>query len=183
MDNISLIPKDYKKEGIFKSTSSKIELILVISIILALVLFGGLFFYQKSLSSELEGLQAEAAELEGQRDKEFENKAVPFEKTLKNLKVVLDKHLYWSKLLSEIESLAVPQVSFSNFNGILESDGLVKLILDGNAMGYTYLAKQLTSFGQEKSVLNIETDNIRLGSEKGIDFEFIIKFAKDTLLK
>ena len=94
----------------------------------------------------------------------------------------MKKHFYWSDFVSKFESLIVPQVTFSNFNGKSLENGPVDLTLDGIAAGYTYLAKQMTSFIQNDSVSNVEVTKITLGDKGGIEFTLNINFKKGILL-
>ena len=183
MADISLIPKEYKAGFSFKTIFSKIGTFAAVLVLLGLLVYGGLFLYNKSLKVNLEDLQNQAEELNKKRDVDFEKKVILLEKALGNLKIVLKNHLYWSNLFSELGQLTVPQVSFSDFRGTIESDGSITLSLKGSVPGYTYLAKQMVSFGQEKLVSNIEASGINLGTQGGIEFTLNVNFLKDILLE
>ena len=77
----------------------------------------------------------------------------------------------------------MPQVDFTDFSATTKTDGSVSLTLSGSAAGYTYLAKQMVSFGQEKLISNIEVSGITLGTEGGIEFRLSVNFLKDVLIK
>jgi len=183
MADISLIPKKYKAGFSFKTIFSKIGVFMTVLVLLSLLIYGGLFFYGKSLKVNLEDLKIQAEELNKKRDVDFEKEVILLEKALGNLKIVLKNHLYWSNLFSKLEQLTVPQLSFSDFRGTIESDGSISLSLEGNVPGYTYLAKQMVSLGQEELVSNIEVSSINLGTKGGIEFVLNINFLKDILLK
>lgn len=184
MPDISLIPKDYKeKKGGFKTIFSKIEILIIILIVFSLLVYGGLLFYSKSLNSQFYSLQKRAEEISKERNKEFENEAVSLAKTLKNLEVILKDHLYWSNLFSKLGELTVPQISFTDFKGDLAKDGSANLVLNGKTTGYTYLARQMASFSQEKLISDVKISGITLGTEGGIEFGLNINFLKEILLK
>ena len=183
MADISLIPKEYKAGLSFKTIFSKIGTFTAVLVLLSLLIYGGLFLYNKSLNVNLEDLQNQAEELNKKRDVDFEKRVILLEKALGNLKIILKNHLYWSNLFSKLGQLTVPQASFSDFRGTIESDGSISLSLKGSVPGYTYLAKQMVSLGQEKSVSNIEVSGINLGTEGGLEFMLNINFLKDILLK
>lgn len=184
MADISLIPKEYEKRKFgFGKIFSKMGFFIPGLVVLSLLVYGGLSLYNRSLVNQLEKIQSQIVEVEKQRDIDFEKKAISLEKTLNSLKIVLKNQLYWSNLFSKLGELTVPKVSFSNFAGRVEKDDSVGVNLSGNAAGYTYLAKQMVSFSQEKSVSNVETSGITLGTEGGIEFVLNINFLKDILLK
>lgn len=184
MPEVSLIPKDYKKEKIsLESIFSKMGILIVVLVGLGLLGYVGLFFHSKSLNKQLQTLQGEIQKIDEQKDEVFEKEAVSLERVLKNLKTILKSHFYWSSFFSKFENLTVPQVSFSDFNGALDEDGFLTLMLAGKTSGYTYLAKQMKSFSQERFVSDINVSGINLSTEGGIEFNLNIIFSKDILLK
>lgn len=181
---ISLIPTDYKGEKVgLAPISSKIGILVVVLLILSLLAYGGLTFYNKSLNSQLKEVKDQVAELEKQRDKDFEKEIESLNRALKNLKTALENHYYWSNLFSKLSELTVPLVSFSGFAGQLTENNLVNVVLSGKTAGYTYLAKQMTSFSQDKLVSGIKVLGITLGTKGGVEFSLDINFLKDILLK
>ena len=183
-EDIGLIPKGYGKEKVgFKTIFSKIGILLIGLLVLSLIVYGGLFYYNKSLTEKLSELQTQTEEINRQRDTEFEEKVISLEAALNSLKKILKNHVYWSNVFSKFESLTLPQVSFSNFNANLKDDGSVGLTISGNTSGYTYLAKQMVSFSQDELVSNIELSGINLGTEGGIGFGLSVDFLGEILLK
>ncbi len=182
-DDISLIPRDYKEGFSFGNILSKMGFFIAGLVVLSLLVYGGLFLYSKSLNSKLNQAISQIEEINKKRDTDFEKKVVSLEKALRTLKILLKEHLYWSGLFSKFEKLTVPQVDFTDFSATTKTDGSVSLTLSGSAAGYTYLAKQMVSFGQEKLISNIEVSGITLGTEGGIEFRLSVNFLKDVLIK
>lgn len=184
MPELSLIPRDYKKgKAGLESVLPRAGILVIILIVLSLLIYGGLFFYNRSLDSQLYELQGQVDEIDRQRDKEFEKEVVSLEKALKSLKIILRSHFYWSNLFSKLENLAVPLVSFSDFSGGIDKDGSISLLLSGKSSGYTYLAKQMASFNQEGLISETSLSGVELGTEGGIEFGLITKFLRDILLQ
>lgn len=182
--DISLIPEEYKEEKIgFGLILSKLGILVIVLVILSLLTYGGLSFYNKSLSNQLEEIQNQVVELDKQRDKDFEKEMESLSRALKNLKTIFKNHFYWSNLFSKLKELTVPLVSFSNFSGQLTEDNIVRIILSGKTAGYTYLAKQMVSFSEEKLISDIKVSGIALGTQGGIEFSLDINFLKEILLK
>ncbi len=184
MPDISLIPKGYTEERRnWKTIFSKIGVLIFALLIISLLIYGGLHFYNQRLNKQLVEFQGQIGELNKQRDKDFEVKVQFLDKALKNLQIVLRGHLYWSNLFSRFETLTVPQVYFSDFSAALADSGSLSLVLSGKTAGYTYLAKQMVSFSQEKTVSNINVSAISLSTDGSIEFKLNIDFFKDILLK
>ncbi len=185
MADISLIPEEYKeKQFNLASISSKIGTLIIALIVLSLLVFGGLYFYNRSLTGKINDLKAQIDNLNKGRDKNFESKVKFLDEALKNSRILLKNHLYFSGLFEEIEKLTVPQVSFSDCDAILNSDGSLNLTLSGKTSSYTYLAKQMVSFSQDKKLVkDVKVLKISLGTAGGIEFSLTVNFLKDILLK
>lgn len=182
-NEISLIPKEYKEKAGFGAVFSKMGILIFVLLIFAILVYGGLFFYGRSLNNQSNELQKNLEDLNKKRDIAFEKEVISLEKTLKSLKTALKNHIYWSALFAKFEKLTVPQVSFSKFNGELKDDGSPSLLLKGKTSGYSYLAKQMVVLANDPLVSDIKVVGISLGTEGGIDFSLSINFVKDILLK
>ena len=68
-EDIGLIPKGYGKDKVgFKTIFSKIGILLIGLSVLSLIVYGGLFYYNKSLTEKLSELRTQAEEINRQRD-------------------------------------------------------------------------------------------------------------------
>ncbi len=181
--DISLIPTEYGKgKGISQALFSKWGILGIVLVVLSLAVYGGLVFYNKSLKQDLIPLKDRVEELNQQRDKQFEERVKTLDNSLKDLKIILENHIYWSNLFSIISQLTVPQVSFSTLNSNTKSkDNYVSISVAGKTTGYTYLAKQIRSFEQSQLISNVKVGGISLGTAGGIEFLMTINFKEDIL--
>ncbi len=182
MNDINLIPKEYKKRGIAIGTIfSKTGSIVLVLLILSLLLSGGLFLYQKKSQKNLNEINQEIEKLESKRSSELESSIYNADKKMNLVENIFTSHIYWSKFLAEIEKLVVPEVYFSEskFNIVGEQ---VDVILLGNATTYTGLAKQMVAFSEDKLVEKIDLTKTTLNEDGGIDFGFSILFSKKILI-
>jgi len=180
--SISLIPKEGEKikiENIF----SKIGIVLIVLIILAAGIYGGLFFYNEKLNQQILAIKGQIEELDKNRNPEFENRVILLERKLLALKEVLNKHFFWSNLLSKIEKLAVPQIIFTGLEAEANEDGSLRAVLSGISPGYTYLAKQFVSFSNDQSVSKINIPGISLSPEGGLEFDIYLDFKNGFLIQ
>ncbi len=182
-DEISLIPKDYKGQLGAKTIFSKVGILALVLVILTLLIYGGLNFYGQSLDKQLNDIKSQLEETNKQRDVAFEKEVISLEKSLKNLKILLKNHIYWSDFFAKLENLVVPQVSFSNFKAEFKDDKSINLTLKGRTSSYTQLAKQMASFGQEPLVSDITVSGITIGAQGGVEFTLNINLLKDVFLK
>lgn len=182
MVDINLVPREYRrrKERFTKLFSKTGGWVLAL-LILSLLLYGGLLFYESRLNESLENIDEQIANLDIERDLEIEETMIDLDRKLKVLKGMFESHLYWSKLISKIEEATVSKVYFSDSNFILEEGGL-KVTFPGNALSYTDLARQMVSFQEESAVKSVTVSGIALSEEGGIDFDFKVIFSKDILL-
>ncbi len=183
MADVSLIPKESKSKSIFVTIFSKIGIWVIVLLFLSLGAYGALYYYNNSLNAEFQDLKDQVEEMNKQRDAEFEKKVLSLERRMLFFEDVFENHTYWSNVFSKLEEVTIPQVRFKDFNGRVSKDGSVNIDLDGHTSGYTYLAKQMVSFLDDKLVSNLEVSNLSLTSEGGIEFSFNVNFLKDILNK
>lgn len=182
MPDVNLVPEEYKKRrkklGVIFSKTGGVVLGLVI---LSLLFYGGLLFYQDKQNKELDSIKEQIKVLDQKRDPEMEKTVVDLDKKLGILKEIFENHVYWSKLFNKIEELTVFQAYFSrgkfDFSG-----GIAEVNLSGNALTYTILAKQMKSFQQDSQVKSVRVSTISLSTEGGINFDLKVIFSKDILL-
>jgi hypothetical protein len=183
MVDINLVPREYRRRGetlsaIFSKTGGGILVLLILS----LLLYAGLLFYQASLNKNLTSVKNEINLLDQKRDPKTEEAIVNLDRKLSILKDLFESHLYWSNLFGKIEELTVPQVYFSNaqFN-FLETK--LTVLFSGNALTYTTLARQILSFQEDPLVEEATVSNLSLATEGGIEFGLAVTFSTDILLK
>ncbi|MFH1129211.1 MAG: hypothetical protein V1686_00530 [Patescibacteria group bacterium] len=182
MTDINLIPKEYKRKGMALGTIfSKTGSIILILLILSLLTYGGFFFYKKQIQKNLDGINQEIKNLESKRSSDLEKSIYGADKKMNLVENIFKGHVYWSKFLTKIEELVVPQVYFSESKfGIVGNQ--VDVILSGSAKTYTGLARQMVAFSEDPSVEKIELTETTLNEDSGIDFGFSILFSKNILI-
>ncbi len=181
MVEVNLIPKEYKeKKERIATIFSKTGGIVLALLILSLLLYGGLLLYQSKLDENLKSIKQEIVNLDQRRDPETEKIIVDLDKKIETIKGLFENHVYWSKLFAKAEALTLPEVYFSGVN--FEFSNGIRLLLAGNALTYTTIARQMLSFQEDSSVEGVKVSGISLSSEGGVDFDLEISFSKDILL-
>lgn len=182
MPDINLVPEEYQKKGIsLGAVFSKTGGIVLILLILSLLFYGGLLFYQKKLQTNLNSINQEITNLESKRDKTTEEAILSADKKLNLAEDLFKSHLYWSDLFGNIEKAVVPDVYFSE-SKLDFANEKVDIGLTGNAKTYTALAQQMVSFKEDPSVESIAVSKISLSESGGIEFDLAIVFSKSILI-
>ena len=102
MVDVNLLPAEYKKrKEALKTIFSKTGGVVLILVILSLLLYGGLLFYQSKLKEDLNAIKEEIAALDLKRDEKMEKAIVDLDEKLGVLKELFEDHLYWSKLFDD----------------------------------------------------------------------------------
>ena len=112
--------------------------------------------------------------LEQKRDKKREQNLILLNDRLVVAKQLLENHIYWGRALSQIESLLQDQVQLKIIGGtVLEN----RINIEGEAVGYTILARQIAAFLSGEGILDVSIGKAtslptgRLGFEMRIDFD------------
>ncbi|OIO52679.1 MAG: hypothetical protein CO003_00630 [Candidatus Portnoybacteria bacterium CG_4_8_14_3_um_filter_44_15] len=154
-ENISKLGKDITLKGGFLFGLSLMFLIV------AILLYLGLWGYKMSLDKQKDGLAQKISELNQTRDVEFENNLMDLKDKIEGLKNILNNQVYSSGIFTLIEDLVVPQVRFASFNGDLAQ---MTVNLETLAINVDSLVKQMVVFKNdgrvEKATFNsVGTDN------------------------
>lgn len=181
MEEINLIPKEYKGKGMgLSDIFSKTGGIVLALLILSLLIFGGLLFYKNKIKANLDNINQEIINLEAKRNSESELAIYYADKKLNLVESLFKGHFYWSQLFIKIQELAVPEVYFSDFKSTF-LNGQLEATLNGNARTYTALAKQMVGFKEDSLVEKISLRDTSLSEAGGINFGLSIIFKKDIL--
>ena len=134
------------------------------------------------IKTKLENINQEITNLEAKRNTSEELAIYYADKKLNLVQELFKNHAYWSQIFDKIQELAVPQVYFSDFKSMF-LDGRLEIALTGRTVSYTVLAKQMTAFKEDAMVATINLSKIALSESGGIDFDFLIVFKNDILIK
>lgn len=182
MVDINLIPREYReKRDKFASIFSKTVIGFFALVVLSLLIYGGLLFYENMLKKDIEEIKLAIKNLDTKRDVEAEGIMVTLDEKLKVLKEMFESHLYWSKLVKKIEELVIPEAYFFDVQFDFLGDSL-GFSFSGNALSYTDLARQIVSFQEDEFIKSVVVSNMTLSPEGGINFSLGAVFSKDILL-
>jgi hypothetical protein len=188
MDNISLIPKDRKDQGLprfvsFKapqiefSSLGKIGLILILVISLAT---GGLYAWKFFLNKKVTNLNTSLQQITGQRDAALESRLENLNTVLEVFKTVLDDHRYWSLFFKVLEEKTLNTITFKAFEG---DDTKTSVIMSGSAPSYGALAQQVKILENTQGIASVLASNMELSEIGRVNFDMEITFSKEITRK
>jgi len=178
-DTLQLLPGTKKRLGI--KVPGENRFLYIGSAILGAVLITSFTLgrYETSLEKKLEGIDNKLLAIEKQRDKGVETSMVTLKKRLELTKNLIDDHVYWTKGLSKVAGLLQREVRLTSFSG----DVTKKTIsIEGTALSFTVLARQIASFLADDSVEDLTLGFIKPTSEGTISFTMALTFVRAKLL-
>ncbi len=149
------------------------------ALVLVLVLWGGMFFYKKSLVSQISDLKKQQSEVFNAKDKELAAKIVDLDKGAALTQALLKNHIYSTHIFNKIASSTMPSVQWKSFDLSVPDS---KVGLKGLASNYATLAKQLLAL-EEENFSNMEVSNIAVDRAGGVSFMVFFNFDPKVLQK
>lgn len=150
-----------------------------IFLVVAGMIWGGLWYYFNSLSGQLANLDSTLSTLETGRDRKSEKDILTWEKRLALAGKVVGNHLVWSEALSKIQAAAPPAVQFSTFSANAKS---AYVDIKATAPSYTVVAKHIASFMAEPVFTEVDINKIS-GLPSGLlEYDLRVTFDRNKLL-
>lgn len=178
---VSLLPKRKIDKPIFLSPDFFLKNLGVSfagGVLLLIVLFyGGVVWYENRLALEIKNTELEMQNLQEERDMGLENQVRDFAGRIGDIRAILSHHIYASKLLPFIESIAHPKAQFTNFSFDTESGGVS---LHVATQDYITFGQQVFALEQNPNIHNLQVSNVK--PTKLGQIVFSVSFEVDTSL-
>jgi len=142
---VNLMPEEVTRGEEPKKKLINLALFSLGAIVLVLLVYGGLVFYQTRIVTETQAVKAERTDLDSKirNLKKEQEKSVDFNERLEAIKNVLNTHIYWSKFFEKLENYTLKDVYYTgSFNGSTQS----QITLSAVAPDYNTVAEQLLIF-------------------------------------
>lgn len=150
------------------------------SLIITLVLYGGLFFYNQTLKTKIGNLDADLINFNKERNKEEEDRINEVKAKLSQANDLLGSHLFWSKGFKKIQELTLPSVQFKYVTASLPE---LKFEFRATAPNLTAIAKQGANILADDSIQDISISQIKVLTTGQTEFGIKLIFNKDKFLK
>ena len=157
------------------------------AILLVIVIYLGITWYQLVIARKIQKLEAEITRLDTQiaSRKIEQDAALDLAKRLEMVKQMLDNHVYWTKFFEMLERYTIDEVYYTNF----AMAGHDKLIIAAVAKDYQSVAKQLVAFKQAKDFIQdvrIDAAQAQIdasGFYQGVSFNINLEFLPEVFIK
>lgn len=137
------------KPGIF----AIINFVSIIIFVVAVSVYGGGLFYRTFLNNSISSITGQLDKVQADlKDRDSQMKdMIKLDKKIKNVSLLLDKHITLRNLFSLLEQKTMSNLRFSQFSLSSKEDGLTELNLQGEASSYGTIALQVREFLDSKT--------------------------------
>ncbi|TSC90920.1 MAG: hypothetical protein G01um10142_170 [Parcubacteria group bacterium Gr01-1014_2] len=153
---------------------------VLLFLVITLALYGGLFFYNQTLKTKVQDLDAAIISFNEGRDKQREDRISEVKAKLSQTQGILDSHIFWSKGFKKIQQLTLPSVQFQS---IVASVPELKFEFRATAPNLTTIAKQGANFLADNSIQDISISQIKILTTGRTEFGIKLIFNKERFLK
>lgn len=143
-----------------------------------LAVWGGVFFYERSLAETLDGRTRELKRLEAALDPEIIREVVRVDNGLAMARTLLGAHVYATNVFTFLQEQTLRTVQYNSFT--YSSDG-TRVTVVGDADGYISLHQQLERLRSAPLVSDVKFTTVSIGEGGRIRFSFDITFNRTLL--
>jgi hypothetical protein len=155
--------------------------LLVLVVVLVIIVVSLQFLiasYERILVGRSKDLDREMQDLQGTIPANDLARLIKLDQQIRNLKLLLDSHVYLSRLLDEIERLTLPQVRYI----VLNVDRPNKRIaIRGIAPAMETVGLQAASFSQSPLISAVVLKNAAISSGGGVIFDLELSFVPTAI--
>ena len=177
MPELEFLPEKTKRIDIGSRTTFGPSVLILVII---LVLYGGLLFYNRTLESKVQELDASFTAFNQARDKTGENRINEVQSKLSQAQILLDEHVLWSEGFKKIQELVLPSVQFQSLTASLPE---LKFEFRATAPNLTSIAKQGANFLADDSIKDMSVNQIKVLTTGRTEFVIKLTFDKDKFLR
>ncbi|MBP9802911.1 MAG: hypothetical protein KBD14_01225 [Candidatus Pacebacteria bacterium] len=178
----SFIPKKPIVEDTTKtSSSSSFFVVLSVLVFITVVLaFGGLYLYTNILTKNITAKKDQLDRANQRFEIDRINELKLLDKRLKAGSKVLDKHISISPIFEILQKITMKTVRYTKFSYEVTEKGEINIKMNGQALGYRYIALQSDLFSEEKNLINPVFSNLTLDDKSNVNFD--LSFSVDPSL-
>jgi hypothetical protein len=164
-----------------KSSSSSFFVILAVLVFLTVVLaFGGLYLYKNILTKNITAKKEQLDRANQRFEIDRINELKLLDKRLKAGSKVLDKHISISPIFEILQKITMKTVRYTKFSYEITDKDEILIKMNGQALGYRYIALQADLFSEEKNLINPVFSNLTLDDKSNVNFD--LSFSVDPSL-
>lgn len=150
----SFIPKQSLTEPSFRPRSS-INLLLLISLVIlfgTLALFGGLYFYKKTVTDSINAINVRLSAARADIDPTLVAKLERLDLRIESAKDILGRHLALTTFFNSLSTNTLKGVSFQSFDYVTTDTGALRVSLKGQAAGFSTVALESDQLAKDTNI-------------------------------
>ena len=156
-----------------KGSSQLLNVLATGLLILTMLTCGGLYFYQRSIQSNIGNLSSQLSSAKQSIDTNEFKEIMEFSRRLSAIKTILAQHVSITKLFKMLESQTVSSVRFVDLNFAFSAGGAIDLNLQGEAKNYQSIALQESVFANTTGIISPTFNSFRQDGQTGnVSFSF-----------
>jgi Tfp pilus assembly protein PilN len=157
--------------------------IVVLVLILEIGLIAVFYLLSKNLDKQIQAISTENSVIQTSINKSQPKllNAQSFQAQLKNVRSLLDSHIYWSGLFDELAEFTVTNASYANF----KSNTLGEIHVEGVANSYTDLGKLILGLNTSGNFDNVKLLSVApsTGIESGFKFSLDLVASQELFVE
>ncbi len=178
--NISFIPKRSlaKESQEYRRPVSLFTLIAVGVMLVAIAVYGGLYFYTKSLQEKIDRKEAQLTALREEFDTELINKAKRLQARIEAANELLQRHVAFSLMFELLEAETIKAAQYTTLSYTKEGGAQV-LGLSGKTAGFAQLASLRDALKETNVFSEFSVREMGLDEAGGVKFAFEAEIGED----
>ena len=163
MQEINLLQNRIKdRTDVWSRRSLVIRTFLSLFLVLELAVFGGLLLLTKSNQTGIQQTEAEITAIQSEIDQQRGElvSAQAFQAQLKNIRTLLDGHLYWSAFFDELSRVTFQRAQYMT----LSATAAGKLHLEGSSGSYQDIGKLLLGLSTSDNFKDVKLLSVSTAS-------------------
>lgn len=172
---MEIIPKQIKRSPDRQNILFYVSISLLVVVIL--IQLGLSFMVNKSETALLE-LEITLAEKKTEEEKRTEAMVFDFQQKIRDFPLIINRHVYPSRLFRFFEELCHPDVWFSKAKINLLNNSIR---VSGNALDFSTLDQQLAIFKEESLITEVSLSSLSINKKGGALFDFDLVFNPQTV--
>lgn len=162
---VNLVPEEIIEKLVPKNRIANLVIWVVIALTLVGVAYMGISIYKTTTITKIEYLRIDISNVDSEIStyRDFQKEIINLKEKTDDVKIVLNKHVYWSKLFEYLEKYTISEVYYTSLAGDL--NGIINLQAVGE--DYNSVARQLLVFQEAQDFV----DNATITSIKSNEIE------------
>ena len=182
MSSINLLPKTFDskyKEASAKKIASSVSFLMVA---ISIVVYVCLYINSYNISKKIEVLNSNTSKVDKELNEEISNnELLSVEIRGESTKLILEKHVYFTKVVGVIQNNLIDEVYLNSLNVSYDDSKGLTFDFDGIAKNYSSVADQLSIFKNLPLIKDTQIKEISVNKTGLLDFGCSLEIEESIL--